>query len=98
VNIPEGMKTIQGKDLPITVDEVQDDVVQKIILCEETGKPFRIIKQELDFYRKHNIPLPTKHQDVRQKELVKKRMPKAFYVTHCVKCDQEILSVYGPDS
>jgi hypothetical protein len=25
-------------------------------------------------------------------------MPKAFYVTHCVKCDQEILSVYGPDS
>ena len=45
VNIPEGMQTIQGKDLPLIIEWVKDDITQKIILCEETGKPFRIIKQ-----------------------------------------------------
>ncbi len=96
-NIPQGMNTIQGNTLPPTIETVTDDITQKIILCEETWKPFRIIKQELDFYRKHNIPLPTKHQDVRQKELLTKRMPKSFYLTHCAKCNQEILTVYNPE-
>jgi hypothetical protein len=90
------MQTIQGKDLPITIDGVHDDIVQKIIVCEETGKPFRVIQQELDFYRKHNIPLPTRHQDIRQRHLLKKRMPKDFHLTHCAKCNEEMLSVYTP--
>jgi hypothetical protein len=75
INIPENMTTIKGKDLPISINEVGDDILQKVILCEETGKPFRIIQQELDFYRKHNIPLPTRHQDVRTAILRKKRLP-----------------------
>ena len=90
------MEKFPAKELPITIDVVWDDILEKVIICEETGKPFRIIKQELDFYRKHNIPLPTKHQDVRQAEVLKKRMPKDFHLTHCIKCNQEILSVYNP--
>ena len=96
VNIPEGMEKIQWKELPATIAEVGDDIIHKVIICEDSGKPYRIIQQELDFYRKHNIPLPTKHQDLRQAEVLKKRMPKDFHLTHCIKCNQEILSVYNP--
>jgi ribosomal protein S27E len=98
VNIPEGMERIQWKDLPLTIEEIDDDIIHKVIICEETGKPFRIIKQELEFYRKHNIPLPTKHQDARQIEVLKKRMPKRFHIIQCNKCNQETLSVYHDNS
>ena len=98
VNIPEGMEKIQGKDLPTTIAEVEDDIIHKVIVCEESGKPYRIVQQELDFYRKHNIPLPTKHQDIRQAEVLKKRLPRWFHIIHCDKCKQETLSVYPQNS
>lgn len=92
------METISGKDLPLTIQEVDESILKKIILCEETGKPFRIIQQELDFYRKHHLPLPTQHQDVRKAELLKKRMPQAYHIIPCAHCGQETFSVYAPDS
>jgi hypothetical protein len=43
------------------------------IECEVSKKPFRIISLELEFYRKHNLPIPRKHPDVRHEERVKIR-------------------------
>lgn len=65
---PVSEKVIQGKDLPETIEEVEDSILQNAIACEVTGKLFRIQPQELAFYRKHNIPLPRKHPDVRHLE------------------------------
>jgi hypothetical protein len=86
INIPEGLEQVQGKNLPKTIAEVSDDILNKVIICEITGKPFRIIKPELAFYRQNNIPLPTKHQDQRVTELLHKMMPKEFHLRVCDKC------------
>jgi formylmethanofuran dehydrogenase subunit E len=74
---------------------VSDEILNKIILCEITGKPYRIIKQELAFYRQQNIPLPTKHQDQRKAELLQKVMPKEFHLRNCDKCGKQMVSVYA---
>ena len=65
---PASDKVIQWKNLPDSIDEVQDDILQYAIACEVTGKLFRIQPQELVFYRKHHIPLPRKHPDQRHLE------------------------------
>jgi len=65
---PTSDTVIQGADLPSTIQEVQDDILQHTIACAVTGKLFRIQPQELLFYRKHNIPLPRKHPDQRHLE------------------------------
>jgi hypothetical protein len=65
---------------------VGDDILNKVIICEVTGKPFRIIAQELAFYRQQHLPLPTKHQDQRKKELLAKTMPKEFHLRTCDNC------------
>ncbi len=70
---PVSDKVIQGKDLPETIDEVQDDILHYAIACEVTGKLFRIQPQELVFYRKHHIPLPRKHPDQRHLDRLKLR-------------------------
>lgn len=98
INVPHWLTTIQWKDLPASIDEVTDDILDKIILCEKTQKPYRIIKQELDFYRKRHLPLPTTHQDTRKDELLRKNMPHEFHITHCAYCGTEMFSVYWPDS
>ena len=50
-----------AKDLPDTIDEVDangespdfsGNILEKAIVCEESGRLFRIIKMELEFYRK----------------------------------------------
>ena len=45
------METIKAEDLP-NIDEVDENILKKAIICEETGRPFRIIKQELEYLKK----------------------------------------------
>jgi hypothetical protein len=55
----------QPKELLDSISEVKDDIVGKVIACEHGGKcnqlcttAFKIVKDELNFYRKMNLPLP----------------------------------------
>lgn len=56
--------TIAWDHIP-NIHKVDDSILQAIILCKETQRPFRISKTELDFYRKHHIDLPQIHPDIR---------------------------------
>jgi len=100
VNIPEGMARIEAKDLP-ELEDLEDEMEKKIlttaIICEDSWKPYRIIQQELDFYKKHNIPLPKKHQDIRHINRMKFRNPRKLYDRNCDKCSVEIRTTYSPD-
>ncbi len=60
-------------------------------------KPFRIIKQELDFYRKHNLPIPRKHPDQRHLERMKLKNPRKLFDRKCDKCKDNIKTTYAPD-
>jgi hypothetical protein len=62
---PKVEKTIPASKLPENIEDVPDDILNWAIECEVTKKPFRIISQELDFYRKRNIPIPRRHPDQR---------------------------------
>jgi len=66
---PKVEKTVLWESLPKqwckVIKEKKPDILEKIvnyaIICEVSNKPFRITKQEIEFYIKHNLPLPTKH-------------------------------------
>jgi hypothetical protein len=70
---PISDKIINGQDLPASIDSVTDEILKTAVKCEISGKLFRIIPQELAFYRKHGIPLPRKHPDVRHAERMELR-------------------------
>jgi hypothetical protein len=86
INISEHMHTMNAHDLPNTISDVSDDIVNKAIICEVTGKPFRILKSELEFYRKHNISVPHKHPDQRHLERMQLRNPRKLRDRTCMKC------------
>ena len=92
--IPEGVETLKGDQIPSDITTVTDEILKKILICEVTWRPFRIIKSELDFYRKHHVSLPRKHPDIRHQNRIHKRLSRALHLRTCDKCGITMLSVY----
>ena len=89
---------IHAKDLPDTIEKVDNTILDKVILCEITGKPFRIIKQELEFYRKYDIALPRRCPDQRHLDSIKHKHPRKLRKRTCMKCWVDIQTTYAPES
>ena len=94
---PQVAKTIPANLLPTDISKIPDDILNWAILCEVTGKPFRIIKQELEFYRKHNLPIPRRHPDQRHADRMALRNPRKLFARKCDKCSIEIQTTYAPE-
>lgn len=84
-------------ELPDTTDEVADDICKKILTCEESGKQYKIIPQELAFYRQMNLPLPRRAFFQRHKDRMALRNPRKLYDRQCDKCSKAIQTTYAPD-
>jgi hypothetical protein len=69
---------------------------ENCMICEVTGRPFRLIKQELEFYEKQGIPVPRKHPDVRIEERYRIRNSNKFWKRACGKCGEDIVTTYDP--
>jgi hypothetical protein len=83
---PKVDKIIPASKLPDNINEIPDDILNRAVECDITKKPFRIIKQELDFYRKYNLPIPHLHPDQRYLERMKLRNPRKLFDRKCNKC------------
>jgi len=89
---------LKAEDVSNNIQDVKDDILKTPIICEKTGKPFKITKFELDFYRKMNVPLPTISPIERIKDLFKYRRPYKLYDTICAKCQKETQTVHNPEA
>jgi len=97
INIPAWLKTIKAKDLPDNIKDVGDDILDIGIICEESWRIFRITKMELEFYKKHLVPIPKKHSQLRQIENFQKRPSGYLYIRKCGDCGIEMLTIYSEE-
>ena len=67
------------------------------IKCENDGKLFKIIPQELKFYKKHNLPIPNKCPDCRHSERKAQIQPRKLWTRRCHKSGIEIKTNFAPD-
>ncbi len=106
--------TIKPSDLPEDVKDIGDDITSQIIGCAHEGKcdqqcatAFRIIPQELQFYRANGIPLPRLCPNCRHYQRVLNRNPNKLWHRVCMcdknhpqhagKCSNEFETSYAPD-
>jgi hypothetical protein len=94
---PKVKKIIPASKLPDNISQIPDDILNWAIECEVTKKPFRIIKQELDFYRKHNLPIPKRHPDQRHLDRMALRNPRKLFDRKCDKCWKDIKTTYSSE-
>lgn len=68
-----------------------------VIECKISKKPFKLIKPEIDFYKKMNLPLPDIHPDLRHLERMKARNPLKIWDRKCSKLGHSIKTTYSPE-
>ena len=72
--------------IPDDISDVNQDICNKVLNCEVTGKPYKIISQELQLYKKMNLPIPRKCPDQRYFERMSLRNPRKMWIRKCDKC------------
>jgi len=83
--------------LPAKMKDVKDEILQQILYCIDCGKNYRIIKQELEYHRQSNLPLPEKCTVCRHKDRMRLRNPRKLWDRACAKCKAAIRTSYAPD-
>ncbi len=109
---PKVAKLIPASQLPDSIDDIpdlssvapsdsrgakEDDILNWAIECEATRRPFKIIKQELEFYRKMRLPVPRLHPDERHRRRMALRNPRKLWKRNCGKCGKDIQTTYAPE-
>jgi len=95
---PAIRKVIDAAQLPDSLEDIPDDVLNWAIRCTETGRPYRIQKMELGLHRTMHLPLPKLHPDIRYGQRMKLRQPRLLWKRHCAKCNQSIQTAYSPEN
>jgi hypothetical protein len=93
-------KTVQKiatTTLPDDNKNISAEIFNSAIGCEVTGKPFKILPQELKFYQEHQIPLPRKHPEIRMQERMQMSNHNKLFERTCAKCKKPIKTTYAPD-
>ncbi len=92
-----GMAIKTESNIPDSIPNIQDDIVQYPLACNTCYRSYLILKQELAFYRAQNIPLPRHCFICRQKNRTSSLLPRKLYSRRCDKCQIALSSPYAPD-
>ena len=98
--------TKKSEELPDSVTETPDSILDEVIACEHKGKceegcmtAFRILPEDLKFYKRMNLPLPHLCSNCRRFQRVKQRNPLKLWHRKCMNegCSNEFETSYSPD-
>ena len=86
--------------VPNSIHEVNDETaLSEVIRCAESGRHFKLQRQELAFYRAQEIPIPLFHHDVRYfSRMNSRRMPRKLHLRTCSICGVDLTTTYPPSS
>jgi hypothetical protein len=85
--------TLKILDIPDNIRDVADTITNEVVECEDHDKEyspgaFRVMPQELQLYKRLNVPLPRKSPNARYYERLTYRFPYALWHRVCM-CNKE---------
>jgi len=107
--------TLKNNDISDDIKDIDENIIDQVIECahkefcgHECTGAFRVIKMELDFLKRMNLPLPRLCTNCRHSERLILRNPPVFHNRKCMcdkknhfhgaeKCKVEFETSYAPD-
>jgi hypothetical protein len=89
-------KPAQTVPLPDSIDDVNDSLCEVVLTCRESGRPYKMIRPELEFYRRNRIPVPDCSFPVRHQARLQRRNPRRLWSRRCDKCGKAIDTTFAP--
>lgn len=87
----------QTYTIPDHIREVPDAILEEVLACQACGKNYKIIAQELAYYRTKTLPIPHKCPDCRHRDRMTLRAPRQLFGRLCSNCSRSIQSPYASD-
>ncbi len=90
-------KVAQTVTIADSISQIPNSITQEILACEACMSNFKIIPQELEFYRTQKLPIPTQCFKCRHYARMRSRNPRTLYDRTCFKCATSIKTTYSPN-
>jgi hypothetical protein len=96
--------TLETEKIPDHIKDLKNEILNELIECAHKGQcscrcttAFKITKQELDFYRANNIPMPRLCHNCRHVRRTKNQRSMKLWNRKCAKCQSDIETSYAPE-
>ncbi len=76
--------TKKASEFPDSISDVNDEILKEVIECENCKKAYRILENELIFYRKEKLPIPRMCHDCRHERRISDRLTLHLYKRSCM--------------
>ncbi len=75
------------------------EILNNVLVCKNSGRPYKIQPQELLFYLKHSLQIPLLHPDERYRARFNQVNPQKSWHRQCMNegCQNEFETTYAPD-
>ncbi|MEK7171360.1 MAG: hypothetical protein AAB739_00480, partial [Patescibacteria group bacterium] len=83
--------------VPDDIKDAPDSIINETLSCAECGKNYKIIAQELKFYKDMKLPVPVKCWLCRHKNRRLQKNPRTLSGRNCSKCGGGIFTTYSAD-
>ena len=94
---PSAECTTTSEELPQTIAETDESILQEIIECMSCKRGYRIMKGELNLLRKINLPVPHECPKCRESKRFARENKPGMHHRNCGKCKKEIYTPYAPE-
>lgn len=93
----KGKETVGWDQIPERIEDIPTSILSQVLACESCSKNYRIIQQELEFYRLKKLPLPRTCPDCRHAKRIALRNSRKLYERSCDSCGKDFETTYAPD-
>lgn len=89
-----GKETIKQEDIPDSIKDVSDSITTEILSCVSCERNYKILPEELLFYRRQNIPIPEYCFFCRVEKRENMRGGFDLIKRQCDKCNKDIETLF----
>ncbi|MEK7138235.1 MAG: hypothetical protein AAB787_01875 [Patescibacteria group bacterium] len=79
-----GKETLKPEEVPDLIDNVEDSILNEVLVCISCNRNYRIVNNELNFYRRGKIPIPRACPECRYKTRLSFRPPRKLWHRKCM--------------
>jgi CxxC-x17-CxxC domain-containing protein len=94
---PTYVTTIKSEDLPYTIKETTDSVLDEVVECGNCKRSFKIVQGELNLLRKMGLPIPHECPKCRENARFERMNKPGMHHRDCNKCGVDIYTPYLPE-
>lgn len=84
-----------AKAIPESLPKNESEVLGQVFVCEQSGLGYKIIKPEIEFYKRMGLPLPRFSPESRHLKRFQARNPYQVFLRKCAITGEEIYSTFS---